>query len=454
MRRATTGGSYLFLRDVEDGTVWSAGFQPSGAQPDIYDVNFKEDRAEFIRRDGSLTTVLEVLVSAEDSAEVRRVSVTNSGNRTREIDITSYAELVLGPQAADVAHPAFSKLFLETEYLAEAGIILATRRRRAPSEPEIWAAHLAVIDGEAVGRPQIETDRARFLGRGCGIRTPIAMIDGRPLSNTVGTVLDPIFAMRRRVRVAPGATVRVAFWTVVADSRTAVLDLTDKHRDVTAFERAATLAWTQASVQLHHLGITPGDASLFQRLGGHLLYAAPALRPSSDTIRQGGGGQSGLWAHGISGDLPIILLRIADTENLDIARQVLQGARILAHETIRRRCRDLERTRVFLRAGSANRARDLACVPASRDLQVRAAQARIDGPSGRVFILSRRSDFGRGPRAFVVGVAGGAGRSARASFGSTRSCAESQGDASLSFKTRPCGLTRAHGAATTGTRIF
>ena len=211
--------------------MWSAGFQPSGAEPDAYHVAFNEDRAEITRHDGTLTTTLEVLVSAEDDAEVRRVSIANAGDRVREIDVTSYAELVLASQADDVAHPAFMKLFVATEYLPAQGTLLATRRRRAPAEQEIWAAHVANVDGEAVGKPEVETDRARFLGRGHGIRPPIAVIDGRPLSNTVGTVLDPVFALRRRVRVAPGATVRIAFWTVVAETREAVLDLVDKHRD-------------------------------------------------------------------------------------------------------------------------------------------------------------------------------------------------------------------------------
>jgi cyclic beta-1,2-glucan synthetase len=197
-------GSYVFLRDVRNGDVWSAGFQPSGTEPDSYDVTFSEDRAEITRHDGTLTTSLEVLVSAEDDAEVRRVSIANSGNRVREIDVTSYSELVLAPQADDVAHPAFMKLFVATEYLAGQGTLLATRRRRSPAEQEIWAAHLAIVDGEAVRNPEVETDRARFLGRGHDIRSPIAVTDGRPLSNTVGTVLDPIFALRRRVRVAPG----------------------------------------------------------------------------------------------------------------------------------------------------------------------------------------------------------------------------------------------------------
>ncbi len=175
------------------------------------------------------------------------------------------------------------------------------------------------------GRRRSKPIAPAFLGRGHAIGSPIAVIDGRPLSNTVGTVLDPIFAMRRRVRVEAGATARVAFWTIVASTREALLDGIDKHRDPTDFGRAATLAWTQAQVQLHHLGITTAEAALFQRLAGHLIYTAPALRPSSDTIRRGSGPQSGLWAQSISGDLPIVLLRIADTEDLHIARELLQA---------------------------------------------------------------------------------------------------------------------------------
>jgi cyclic beta-1,2-glucan synthetase len=374
-------GSYVFLRDVHTDDVWSAGFQPSGAEPDEYEVTFHEGYVEFTRRDGTLTTTLEVFVSAEHDGEVRCVSIANSGSDVREIDVTSYAELALAPQAADVAHPAFSKLFVETEYLAGLGAILATRRRRSPNEPEIWAAHLAVVTGETVGEPEIETDRARFLGRGCGVRTPIAIIDGRPLSNTAGTVLDPVFALRRRVRVGPGAVARVAFWTVVAPSREAMLDLIDKHHDFSAFERVATLAWTQAQVQLHHLGIDPGEAGMFQRLAGHLIYAAPALRPSSTAIPPDGSGQSGLWEHGISGDVPIVLLRISDTENLDIARRLLQ-----AHEYWR--MKQLAVDLVILNERAHSYIQDL---QTALETLVRTSQSRprvgVEGPPGRVFVL-------------------------------------------------------------------
>jgi cyclic beta-1,2-glucan synthetase len=318
-------GAWILLRDAESGKVWSAGLQPTGVAPDAYEVAFGEDRAEFARRDGTLTTMMEVLVSAEEDAEVRRISVTNAGTAARTIDITSYTELALIRAADDLAHPAFAKMFVQTERLADGSAILATRRRRTPAEPEIWAGHLVVAE-DAIGDIAAETDRARFLGRGRTVRDAAAM-DGAALSNTVGTVLDAVFSLRCRVTVAPGAVVHVSFWTMVADTRDALLDAMDKHRDEAAFDRASTLAWTQAQVQLRHLAIRPHEADLFQRLAAHLVFAGPALRPGSETIQRGNGEQSGLWGQSISGDLPILLLRIRDSEDLDVARQVL-----LAHE--------------------------------------------------------------------------------------------------------------------------
>jgi cyclic beta-1,2-glucan synthetase len=316
-------GSYVFLRDMRDGRVWSAGYQPSGAAPDSYEVNFSEGLAKIVRQDGAITTTLELTVASEYDAEVRRVSIANHGSQVREIELTSYAEVVLAAQAADDEHPAFSKLFVETEFVADAGAILAMRRRGSPGATEIWAAHLAVVDGETIGDVQFETDRARFLGRGRGVRTSIAMADGTPLSNTAGAVLDPIFSVRREVRVPPGATARIEFWTLVAPSRDEALILVGKLHGAMAFDRATALARVQAQVQLGHLGIDADDAHLFQSLANRVLYAEPTLRPPSEILQQGGGPVSLLWAHGISGDLPIILLRIDAASNLKIVRQLL-----------------------------------------------------------------------------------------------------------------------------------
>ena len=318
-------GTYVFLRDVESGAVWSAAYQPTGVEPAVYRATFSEDRAEFYRLDGTISTSLEVIVSPEDDAEIRRVSVTNLGDEVRELELTSYAELQLAPPSADAAHPAFSNLFVQTELLADLGALLATRRLRSPTETAVWAAHTVVVEGQPAGGAQYETDRARFLGRGRTIRTPMSVIDGRPLSNTAGSVLDPIFSLRRRIRLAPGECARLIFSTLIASSREAAVALADKYRDPATFERTVTLAWTQAQVQLHHLGIDPDEAHLFQDLASRILYSDPALRSAPDVLRRNTAGPTALWAHQISGDVPIVLVRIDEPEDRGIVRQLLRA---------------------------------------------------------------------------------------------------------------------------------
>lgn len=322
-------GSFIFLRDRDTTGVWSASGPMPGkgteAEKGSHEVLFAEDYARFTHRHGDLTTHLDVLVSGEDDGEVRRVSLTNSGRRARHIDVTSYSELVLTTPATDNAHPAFAKLFVVTEYLEELNALIATRRRRGPDEAETWAAHFAVVEGEVLSKPQYETDRARFIGRGRTVTTAAALSGEQRLTNTTGTVLDPVFSLRHRLEVAPGKIARVAFWTVVAASREALLDLIDKHHDRSAFERAKTLAWTQAQVQLRHLSVTPEEAADFQRLAAPILYADPRFRASRQAIARGAGPQSALWPHAISGDLPIVLLRIDSTDDLAQVRQLLRA---------------------------------------------------------------------------------------------------------------------------------
>ena len=374
-------GSYIYLRDVEDGRVWSAGYQPCGVEPETYQVTFTEDRAEFQRTDAGIATTMEIIVSPEEDTEVRRLSLANQSGRARDLEVTSFCEVVLATPAADTAHPAFSKLFVQTEHLARYDALLATRRKRSPGDADLWAAHQAVVEGQVLAKPEFETNRARFLGRGRGARAPVNLLDERHLSGTVGTVLDPVFVLRHRVRVPAGGTVRLAYWTTVAASRADLLDLVDKHRDANAFVRAGTLAWTQAQVELRHLGITAVEASLFQRLAGHVLFASAALRPSSDAIHRGAGSPAGLWSQGISGDLPIVLLRINDVGDIALARQLMQ-----AHEYWR--MKQLAVDLVILNERGASYLNDL---QAALDTLARTSPSRDrsgpDTPRGGVFML-------------------------------------------------------------------
>ncbi|MGZ8214188.1 MAG: GH36-type glycosyl hydrolase domain-containing protein, partial [Methylosarcina sp.] len=317
-------GSYIYLRDVESGEVWSAGYQPTTRTPDQYEVVFAEDRARINRTDGNWNSTLEIIVSPEDDAEIRRLSLTNNGAQAREIEITSYAEIVLVPFTADIAHPAFSNLFVQTEFLSGACALVAQRRQRSAEDPKIWAAHLLACSG-AGGGLQYETDRARFIGRGHTLREPIAVMDGRPLTNTVGFVLDPIFSLRARILVPAGATEHITFTTLIAGSRQVLEELAYKYHNVTAFDRVSALAWTHAHVQLHYLRTKPEEAQLFQDLANRLIYVDPSLRPSGKLIKMNTLNITSLWRHGISGDHPIILLRISEPEDRLLVEQMLRA---------------------------------------------------------------------------------------------------------------------------------
>jgi cyclic beta-1,2-glucan synthetase len=316
-------GQFCYLRDVKTGQVWSAGYQPVCKEPEQYDVVYSIDKAEFRRLDGGIETHTEVTVSPETHAETRRLTLTNHSNRPRELELTSYVEIVMSPHAADLAHPAFGKLFLETEYLPAEQALLCRRRPRSPEQRPVFAVHVLAVEGEAVGDVQYETDRGRFLGRGRTPADPAALEGDTPLSGITGPVLDPIFSLRCRVRVPPEASVRVAYTTAMTDTREEALIRADQYHDFHAVTRAFELAWAHSQVELRHLHLTAEESHLFQRLAAHVIYTGRALRADPAVLAANRQGQPGLWRHGISGDNPIVLVRIGETEEMPLVRQLL-----------------------------------------------------------------------------------------------------------------------------------
>ena len=317
------GSQFAYLRDVRAGTVWSATYQPTGREPEDYIVSFLPEKAIFRREDDGIETQLEIAVSPEEDVEVRRLSLTNRSKRVREIEVTSYVEPVLGPPADDLAHPAFSKLFLETAYVPASQTLLCTRRPRG-DEPPVLGIHVLAVEGRVAGAIEWETDRARFLGRGRTLREPVAL-DGRPLTGTTGAVLDPVLSLRFRLRLAPGGQTRASLATGLCPDRETALALAQKYHDPGAAARCFAMALVHVQSTLRHLGITSEDAQLFERLASRVLYADSSLRASPDVIERNTRGQSGLWGHGISGDLPIVLVRVVEEDDLPLVRQVLQA---------------------------------------------------------------------------------------------------------------------------------
>ncbi len=318
-------GQFCYLRDVTSGDVWSTAHHPTRVASPKYQAIFSQARAEFRRGDYGIKLHTEIAVSPEDDIEIRRVTLVNRSSQTRTIELTSYAEVVLASQAADSSHPAFSNLFVQTEILAQRQAILCTRRPRSHKEVPPWMLHLLVVRGMTVGETSFETDRSKFIGRRRTTANPSAMQRSGRLSNTAGPVLDPIVAIRQRLTLAPDESISVDVITGMADTREAALQLIERYHDRHLADRVLDMAWTHGQVLLRQLNASEGDAQIYGRLASSILFMNAAQRAASTVLAKNQRGQSGLWGHGISGDLPIVLLRIGRIDRIELVQQLVQA---------------------------------------------------------------------------------------------------------------------------------
>ena len=318
-------GAFCYLRDVASGAFWSVAHQPTLKRADSYEAIFSEARAEFRRSDLGYEAHTEIVVSPEDDIELRRLRITNRARTRRTIEVTSYAEVVLAQPAADALHSAFSNLFVQTEIIAERQAILCTRRPRSAAEASQWMFHLMTVRGAVTGEVSYETDRAQFIGRGRTVAAPLAMTGPAALSDSQGSVLDPMVAIRHRVTLEPGQSATIDMVCGVAATRDACLALVGKYQDRNLADRVFDLAWTHNWVMLRQINASDSDAQLYSRLASSILYANTALRAEPGVLLQNRRGQSGLWGYAISGDLPIVLLQITDAANIELVRQLVQA---------------------------------------------------------------------------------------------------------------------------------
>jgi cellobiose phosphorylase len=326
-------GTFCYLHDVESGAVWSSAHQPTLTTPDHFEAIFSEGRAELRRRDHEIESYTEIVVSPEDDLELRRLRVTNRSRTRRVIEVTSYTEVVLAPPAADDLHPAFSNLFMQTEVLDAGSAILCHRRPRSRDESTPWMFHAMVVrgdpepgsTGDAALAPSCETDRMRFIGRDRTLAAPQALDEAGALSGTAGSVLDPMVAIRQRILLEADQTATLDLIYGIGETREQALGLVEKYQDARLANRVFDLAWTHSQVVLRQLNATPADAQLYGSLASSILYTNASLRAEPGVLAQNRRGQSGLWSHAVSGDVPIVLCQIADQANIALVHQLVQA---------------------------------------------------------------------------------------------------------------------------------
>ncbi len=319
-------GTFCYIRDHDARRMWSNTLQPTLSPAKSFTAIFSEGKAEFIRRGHDVDTRTEITVSPEDDVEVRRIRLHNHSPKSRVLDITSFAEVALAPPAADDSHQAFGKLFIQTKIVPERQAIVCSRRPRAQAEKTPMMFHMMVAHGNEGRHFSYETDRLKFVGRANTVANPSAVCDEvGSLSDSEGAVLDPVVAIRAPVRLGVGESVVVDVITGIADNEDALVSLMEKYHDPRMADKAFELAWTHGQLLLRQLNISETDAQLYSRLAGPIIYPNRAFRAAPSIIAGNRKGQSGLWSYAISGDVPILLVRMEDPARVKLVEQLLQA---------------------------------------------------------------------------------------------------------------------------------
>jgi len=329
-------GTFFYLHDVETEETWSCTHQPLCREVDRYQCVFSQARAEFRTVHNDIDAHLQISVSPEEDLELRRLHLTNLSSAARTLELTTFAEVALADPLADRAHPVFNALFVQTETLPEKSAVLCTRRPRSEEESPPWMFHALIVHAAKIMPwASFETDRARFLGRGRSAADPAALEAPGPLSGSQGAVLDPAVAVRRRLRIGAGESVVVDGITGVGTTREEAVGLVDRYHDQRLADRLFELAWTQSQVLLHQIRATEAQAQRFARLAGSVIYANPRHRANASLLARNRKGQADLWRFGISGDLPIVLVRVTEESGLELVRRAMQAHGYWRHKGLR-----------------------------------------------------------------------------------------------------------------------
>ncbi len=321
-------GTWIYIQDRESGALWSATCQPLGCVPEKQEVLFYPHKVEFQRSDNGISLHTGITISPE-GVEIRRVNILNDSDRPRRLKLTSYGEVVLAEQAVDQRHPAFNKLFIESEYLPKENALLFQRRLRAAEEKPVVLIHSILMEAGRKVTGEHTSDRAQFLGRAQTPRTPFSLQNAnRPLANVIGGAgggeLDPIFSLAQEIDLNPHAKTRVILLTLAAPSRLEALEKLSHYQTGLSIYHAFEEANSLGEEELINLGLSASAVENIQRLLSALLYPVGTLRAEPHILAQNEQGQSGLWAFGISGDYPILLVHIRDGES-PLLSEVLQA---------------------------------------------------------------------------------------------------------------------------------
>ncbi len=309
-------GQFIYIKDVKNNKLWSTTYAPTFVNPDDYNVSFSTDKASFNRKDGDIESTMEVFLLPEELGEVRKIVLKNHGTEEALLETISYFEVTGTTYHSDLAHMAFNNLFVKTEILEKEGGLLAHRRKREKKSGASFIFHVIRAFGQEDNIINYETNKSNFIGRGNSLKMPQAIEKGN--TNSTGIVLDPIMSISKKISIPPKEKVEVYYITGLAHSRDEVSDILNKYSTIENINMAMDLISTKSQTEVGYLNLDHSNIGFYEELLPYLFYLKHNKKEKyKNIISAANKGKEGLWAHGISGDNPIVLINIKSMEGLD-----------------------------------------------------------------------------------------------------------------------------------------
>ncbi len=314
-------GIWFYVQDLDQEKSWSIGRQPIRKNPDEYQVIFAPHMTEIRRVNEDLKMIMQTTIMPNDDICLHKITITNQTDQKRHFRILSYGEVVLAPQDTDQQHPAFNKLFIESDYDHDLKMLTYRRRKRSSDEAPLGMAHLVYDD--LPGEVEYESARDKFIGRAHDVSNPITIEKNHPLSKTAGITLDPIFSLGKHATLEPNQAATITFMTLGVESKKEARTLAGQLRNETRIENAFTSARAHSEQILRALALESEKLSLYQLLLSRIIYPISGLRAEPSLLAKNVLGQSGLWPFGVSGDYPILCLMIDSKDKIEDVQEVL-----------------------------------------------------------------------------------------------------------------------------------
>ena len=314
-------GIFFYIKDVKTNRIWTANKMSYMNNADKYVMYFSDDQNKIVRQDGGIETILKTSVMADSPVELRSLEITNHGLESKTLEITSFLEPILSEPAQDYSHPSFNNLFLNYEYLDDLEAILVTRRKRTDNENQVFLGIKFYTENETVGKLEYEIDKEKFYGRN-ELGLPIAIKNSIPFSNNMQLTTEPIASMKRTITIKPEEKVTLNLILAVAETKQKVEETLKEFTSQATIKHNFELARASKEAENKYLGVNAKQTELYQKMLGYLLYNNPLKTLTCSSIEAP---VSRLWQYGISGDLPILLLKIKEKDEIETLEETLKA---------------------------------------------------------------------------------------------------------------------------------